>query len=209
MSIKISVVEDDSKFRPYLKALIDGAPGLQCVGLHSSGESALQGIPLEKPDVVLMDIELPGLSGLECTRKLKERMSRLSILALTLHDDPQTLFDLLEAGAVGYLVKSATASTRIVEAITEAHAGGSPMSASVARLVVQVFHLRGRVRKSLAQLTAREDEILQLLVKGLQNKEIAARLHVSERTVGTHVRNIYEKLHVHSRAAATAKYLRG
>jgi DNA-binding NarL/FixJ family response regulator len=204
--IKVVTVEDDENFRAHLVALISGTQGFRCVGSHRTVESALKGLPAEQPDVLLLDLELPGASGLELLADVAARWPKLAVLVLTVHDDSQRIFQALEAGAVGYLVKPVPPA-KLLEAIAEAHAGGSPMSSQIARLVVRRFREHGQLRRQLEGLTPREAEVLDHVARGFETKEIATALDISERTVGSHLRNIYDKLHVHSRAAAIARLL--
>lgn len=206
MTIKVSIVEDKKVYLQHLAALVGGAGGLECVGAHRTAEDAWKQIPQEKPDVVLLDLELPGMSGLELLPKLKARLPDVEILVLTVHKDPQRIFAALESGASGYLVKPALPQ-RILEAISEVRAGGAPMSSQIARLVVQAFQKRGRSRGELDKLSSREQEVLELVARGFQTREIGEELKISSRTVAAHIYKIYEKLHVRSRAAATARYL--
>jgi DNA-binding NarL/FixJ family response regulator len=202
--IKVSVVEDNDRFRESLALLIDGSPGLKCAGAHRSAEVALGRIPLEKPDVVLMDIELPGRTGIECVWELKQRLRSIPIMMLTAYDDPEKIFNSLRAGACGYLLKR-TPPGELLEAIQELHRGGSPMSTQIARRVVASLH-QSKPPVQEAALTEREAEILTYLAKGYSNKEIANLLRLSLETVRTHLRHVYEKLHVHSRTEALARY---
>jgi len=208
MAIRVSIVEDHAPYRERLEALINGAPGFVCVGAHATAESARSRIPPEKPDVVLADLELPGLWGQTVISDLKAVLPQVEIVILTVHDEPKLIFQGLEAGASGYLVKP-VAPEQILEAIAEVHRGGAPMSSGVARLVLRTFHERGQARRQLTHLTPREYEIVDLVAKGYHSKEIAVELNITVPTVRTHLHNIYEKLHVGSRAAATAKYLGG
>ena len=164
-------------------------------------------IPREKPDVVLMDINLPDLSGIECVRRLKAEYPDLQIMMLTMYEDSEQVFQALAAGASGYLVKR-TPPGQLIEALKEVHQGGSPMSMQIARMVVDSFHHMGPARDETANLTPREEEILSHLAKGLRYKEIADTLFISVETVRSHLRRIYEKLHVRSRTEAVVKYLR-
>jgi len=204
--IKVATVEDDDQFREHLAALIGGANGFRCVGSHRSAEAALKHLPATQPHVLLLDLELPAKQGDQLISEILGRWPELAIVILTIHDDSKRIFDALEAGAIGYLIKPVS-PTRLLEAVAEAHAGGSPMSSQIARLVVRRFQDQGRSRQQLGELTAREAEILQLITRGLDTKEIALQLAISERTIGSHLRNIYDKLHVHSRAAAIARFL--
>lgn len=204
--IKVVTVEDDQLFREHLTALIGGTKGFRCVGSHGTAEAALKHLPVELPDVLLLDLELPKTQGLELIADVLARWPKLAILVLTIQDDIARIFEALEAGAIGYLIKP-VAPVKLLEAIAEAHAGGSPMASQIARLVVKRFQQQGRIRQELDTLTTREAEILERISHGLQSKEIASELGISERTIGSHLRNIYEKLHVHSRAAAVARFL--
>ena len=204
--IKVVIVEDDDPFREHLAALIGGAQGFRCVGSHRSAEAALKHLPMEQPDVLLLDLELPGKQGDQLIAEIAARWPKIAVLILTIHDDSTRIFPALETGAVGYLVKPVS-PTRLLEAVAEAHAGGSPMSSQIARLVVKRFQQQGRARQELDTLTPRETEILDHIARGLDTKEIADQLGISDRTIGSHLRKIYEKLHVHSRAAAIARFL--
>lgn len=204
--IKVSVVEDNDRFRGSLAVLLNGYPGFQCMGAHGTAEEALACIPAEAPDVVLMDIELPKRSGIDCVRELKQRAPALPIMMLTAYDDPERIFESLRAGACGYLLKR-TPPAELLVAIEELHRGGSPMSTQIARRVVASLHEAAPRDRAAASLTEREAEILSRLAKGYSNKEIADLLSISLETVRTHLRHIYEKLHVHSRTEAVVKYL--
>lgn len=210
MSTKVSIVEDDAGVRESLSILINGAPGLECASCHSTAEDALEKIPTVKPDVVLMDINLPGASGIECVRKLKEKLPEAEVLMLTMYDDADQIFQSLTAGASGYLLKR-TPPGKLLDDIQAVKHGAAPMSPKVARKVVDFFR-----RKPVApsgkgsvcgNLSKREEEILDLLAKGYRYKEIADALGISFDTVRSHLRNIYEKLHVSSRTEAVVKYL--
>ena len=207
MPIKVSIVEDNDRVRESLTSLIDGARGFRCVGAHRSAEAALRLVPEEKPNVVLMDIHLPRLSGVDCVRKLKAIEPDLLVLMLTAYEDDDLIFQALKAGANGYLVKQ-TSPSEILAAIQEVHEGGAPMSSNIARKVIQSFHQTASSESTTETLSPREREILELLAKGYMNKEIADTLSIAFQTVHTHVRNIYGKLHVRSRTEAVAKYLR-
>lgn len=204
--IKVAIVEDDNRIRESLAVLIDGTENIRCASTHRTAEEAIAQIPITKPDVVLMDINLPGISGIDCARQLKTAMPSLQILMLTMYENSQQVFESLKAGASGYLVKR-TSPAEIVKAIEEVHAGASPMSGKIARAVVEYF--QGWEPKSSPQhhLSPRETEILDLLVKGYRYKEIADALSIGFETVRFHLKNIYEKLHVHSRTEAVVKYL--
>ena len=206
MSIRVCIVEDNEKFRDSLKLILEGADGFICAGAHGSTEEALTGIPREKPDVALIDIQLPGTNGVECVRQLHEQMPRLPMMMLTAYEDSNMIFNSLAAGACGYLLKR-TAPHQLLEAIQELHRGGSPMSTPIARKVVASFQKGKTVGVSRAELTPRENEILKHLAEGYRNKEIADILKVSMDTVRAHLRHIYDKLHVQSRTEAVIKYL--
>lgn len=206
--IRVSVVEDDEPTREHLRALIRGTPGLVCLSCHASAEAALERLPFRDAEVVLLDLELPDMSGVDFIRAAKARRATFEILALTIHDDPTTVFASLEAGASGYLTKGEPAA-RILEAIREVHQHLSPMSGPIARLVVETFQRRGRTRQALEDLSRRESEILGLLARGHRYREIAVCLGISERTVNTHLYRIYQKLHVRSAVQATAAYHEG
>jgi DNA-binding NarL/FixJ family response regulator len=207
MTIKVSIVEDDERIRESLAILINGTANLRCLSTHGSGEEALAQIGALQPDVVLMDINLPKMSGIECVRQLKTRLPKLQVLMLTMYEDDEQVFQSLVAGASGYLLKR-TPPAELIQAIEEIHAGASPMSGKIARTVVEYFQkLQGRGPEE-EQLSPREREILDLLAKGYRYKEIADTLAVGFETVRSHLKNIYEKLHVHSRTEAVVKYLR-
>jgi DNA-binding NarL/FixJ family response regulator len=204
--IRVATIEDDDAFRDHLAALINGANGYCCVGSFRNAETALKHLAAGPPDELLLDLELPGRNGLEVIAEMVARWPKLAIIILTIHDECAKIFTALEAGAIGYLGKPVS-PVRLLEAIAEAHAGGSPMSSSIARMVVRKFHEGGRTQQKLDQLTARETEILGHISQGLSTKEIATLLGLSDRTIGSHLRNIYDKLQVHSRTAAIAKFL--
>jgi DNA-binding NarL/FixJ family response regulator len=206
---RVAIVEDNSTLRKYLTELINNTPGHQCVCASGSAEEALMEIPRHRPSVVLMDIHLPGESGIGCTARLREKMPELQVIMLTVYKDIKMIFQALKAGACGYVLKRADES-EILKAIAEVRAGGAPMTSEVARMVVRAF--AGTPATAAAsetdQLSTREMEILALVAEGCPNKEIAARLFISAGTVRTHLMHVYEKLHVHCRTEAAAKYLR-
>jgi DNA-binding NarL/FixJ family response regulator len=206
MSIAISIVEDQDEMRAGLVEWLSNAPGLRCVGAHPNAQEALRNIPGEKPDVVLMDINLPGMNGIQCVAKLKERLPKTQVLMLTTYDESDLIFDSLRAGANGYLLKNMPRA-ELVQAVEQVHAGGAPMSLQIARRVINFFHQNKRPAAGLEQLTAREQDILRLLAKGYLYKEIADHLAISMSTVRTHVSAVYEKLHVHSRTEAAMKLM--
>ena len=198
------VVEDDTSVRCILKSWLEEAEGFTCVGIFPDVESALPQIPKAKPDVAIVDINLPGLSGIECVRRLKSRVPDTQFVMLTVYEDSNHIFDALSAGATGYLVKT-TSREALIAALQEVHAGGSPMSGNIARKVVQSLHNSKQSLQPSAALSKRENEILGLLAQGYLYKEIADMTGITLRTVNTHIRRIYEKLHVHSRAQAVAQ----
>jgi DNA-binding NarL/FixJ family response regulator len=206
MNIRVAIVEDNDSIRESLALILDGSPGLRCHGAWRTAEAALENLPRKPADVVLMDINLPGQSGIECVRQLKAMLPKLQIIMLTIEDDSQKVFESLKAGASGYLIKNLP-PMQILAAVEEVHRGGSPMSSQIARMLVQQFQQAGRGHDQIAHLTPREEEVLGLAVKGYRSKEIADALSLSTQTVQTHFRNLYEKLHVRSRAQAVARYL--
>ena len=208
MQVKVAIVDDDEGIRSSLSVLIKRASGFKLVGEYANGETALKEIPQNLPDVVLMDINLPGIKGHECVRQLKAALPAVQFLMLTVYEDSDSLFNSLKAGASGYLLKR-TASARLLEAIRDVHAGGSPMTPQLARRVVQFFARPAKGSSSLARLTPGEREFLDQLANGYAYKEIADRMKISIDTVRSYVRTVYEKLHVHSRTEAVVKYLRG
>jgi DNA-binding NarL/FixJ family response regulator len=207
--IKVALVEDSQDEREALTYLLKGTPGFACVGVFSTAEEALEEIPGLKPDVVLMDIHLPGMSGIECIARLKTLLPSLPIMMLTVFEDHDRIFESLKAGASGYLVKK-TPPAKLMEAIQQLHEGGAPMSAPIARQVADWFHKSvksGSPEPQREHLSTREEEVLALLAKGFLYKEIADQLGLSLGTARTYIGRIYEKLHVHSRAEAMLKVL--
>jgi len=206
---RVAIVEDNATLRKYLTELIGSTPGLKCVCACASAEEAAVEIPRHQPNVVLMDIHLPGESGIACTARLREKMPDLQVIMLTVYKDIKMIFQALKAGACGYVLKRADES-EILDAIAEVRAGGAPMTSEIARMVVRAFAGTPQIPASEGtdQLSNRELEILALVAEGCPNKEIAARLFISTATVRTHLMHIYEKLHVHCRTEAAAKYLR-
>jgi DNA-binding NarL/FixJ family response regulator len=205
MPITVSIVEDNRETREALTARVNQAPSLRCLNAYASGELALRGIPTENPDVVLLDINLPGMSGIECVAKLKTLLPQLPMLMITTYEEAELIFDSLRAGAKGYLLKN-TPPAELIQAIEQIHAGGAPMSMQIARKVVDYF---GKKQPSaeMERLSKREEEVLSLLAKGLLYKEIGDTLGIGLATVRTHIHRIYEKLHVQSRTEATVKFL--
>jgi len=206
MSIAVSIVEDDPGVRSSLVKLINGSPGYRCVSQHSSAENALAEIPKLKPDVTLMDINLPGINGVECVSRLKPLLPRTQVIMLTVYQNTDHIFKALAAGATGYMLKQ-TPPAELLAAIRDVHAGGSPMSGHIARKIVQSFQQSTSASKEMETLSQREAEVLDLLAKGFLYKEIAESMEVTYATVHTHIRHIYEKLHVRSRTEAVAKHL--
>lgn len=205
-SIRIAVVEDDKTVREGLQMLLNGSPGYACIASFASGEEALKEIPVLLPDVVLMDINLPGMNGIESIVKLREQNLNILFIMLTVFENTDTIFQSLSAGACGYLLKN-TPPAKLLEAIQDVYRGGSPMSGEIARKVVQSFQHPAEKQNISISLTKREEEILALLSQGYFYKEIANTLFISTETVRTHIRNIYEKLHVRTRTEAILKYL--
>lgn len=203
MSIRVAIVEDDCSVRENLAKLVDGTAGFSCVASCDSAEAAWQQLPPCNPEVVLMDIHLPGRSGITCVERLRKMLADTQIIMLTIEEDNERVFESLKAGATGYLVKHATPA-EILDAIVQVHRGGAPMSASIARKVVTAFRQPVSAGEE-PQLSEREAEVLRLLARGHRSKEIAGDLGIGVGTVNTHVRHIYEKLHVRSRAEAVAK----
>jgi DNA-binding NarL/FixJ family response regulator len=206
--IKVAIVDDDEGIRSSLAALIRRAPTLRLIGDYPDAETALKELPTHPPDVVLMDINMPGIKGVECVRQLKVALPSIQVLMLTVYEDSDSLFNSLKAGASGYLLKR-TASSRLLEAIQDVHEGGSPMSPQLARRVVQYFSKPAPDDSPVSRLAPGEKEFLDQLAKGYAYKEIADRMNISIDTVRSYVRTVYEKLHVHSRTEAVVKYLRG
>jgi DNA-binding NarL/FixJ family response regulator len=207
MTIKVAIVEDDAEIREGLAVLINGSSGYRCVATFPDAEHAIAGLPSHAPDVVLMDIHLPKMSGIDCTEKLKTEHPNLQIMMLTVYEDDDQVFRSLAAGATGYVLKK-TPPADLLEAIGSVFAGGSPMSDRIARKVVQEFHRVGRSSKEIENLTDRETEVLSYIAKGYPDKVIAEKLFISSETVRSHIRSVYQKLHVRSRTQAALKFLR-
>ena len=206
--LQVSIVEDDEEIRAHLALLISQAADLVLSSAHGSAEEAVRTIPEKVPDVVLMDINLPGMSGIECARTLKDQFPTLQILMLTVYEDGDRIFESLKAGASGYLLKR-TPGPRLLEAIRDVHEGGAPMTSQIARKVVQHFnHPPAGNAAACAVLSAREREVLEQLARGRLYKEIAESLKVSLDTVRKHLQSIYQKLHVHTRTEAVIKFLK-
>ena len=207
MQIKVSIVDDDKDMRASLATLIRSASSLKLAGSYASAEIALEEIPKRPPDVVLMDINMPGMAGIECVRRLKALVPAVQFLMLTVYEDGDSLFSSLKAGASGYLLKR-TSSAQLLDAVRDVHSGGSPMSPQLARRVVQYFS-NPQGASSVSHLSPGERQFLQLLAKGYVYKEIAEHMGISTDTVRYYVRTVYEKLHVHSRTEAVVKFLHG
>ena len=210
MPINVAIVEDDTEIREMLTRAVQRASSLSFVASFSNGEQALAELPAHAPDVVIMDLQLPGMSGIDCTRHLKQRLPNTQVLVFTVFMDSDQIFKALAAGAKGYLLKR-TSRQEIVDAIEQVWNGGAPMTAEIARRVVESFHNADAAKKTAtleAQLTVREEEVLRLLAAGKPTKIIATELNLSAETVRFHLKHIYEKLHVRSRTEAVIKYLR-
>ncbi len=205
--INVAIVDDDREVRDGIVLLINGTQNYRCVGAYGSAQEAVDRIPELDVQVVLMDINMPHMSGIECVVRLKNLQPSLQIMMLTSFEDDEKIFQSLVAGASGYLLKK-TPPAKLLEAIEEIYHGGSPMSNQIARKVVETFQSGGNSSKEMVGLTQREQEILSHLAKGYRYKEIAEALFISVETVRTHLRNIYEKLHVRSRTEAVLKYLK-
>ena len=205
--IKVSIVEDDAKLRETLMRYIAGQAGFRCLQAYANAEAALADIPQHLPDVVLMDINLPGMSGIECVPQLRRLAPTAKIIMLTVFEEGEQVFKALSAGAFGYLVKS-NRPAKIIEAIREVYDGGSPMSGHIARKVVQSFQMHATARSETDTLTPRELEVLQGLSRGHPYNEISSELGISLSTVRTYIQRIYEKLHVHSQTEAVMKFAR-
>ena len=201
----VALVEDDAGLRRSMERLLNFSPGFRCACSCGSGEEALKLIPRQLPDLVLMDIHLPNRSGIECAALLRQQLPKLQIIMLTVYDDPATIFKALRAGACGYLLKRARPE-EILEAINEAQRGGAPMSSEIARQVVAAFQEPAPPGVPDEGLSRREREILEQLLRGFANKDIASQLCISVFTVKNHLRHIYEKLHVRSRTDVMLKF---
>jgi DNA-binding NarL/FixJ family response regulator len=204
---RIGIVEDNAVMRKTFRQWIDAAPNHSCVCACATAEEAVAEIPRHKPDVVLMDIHLPGESGIACTARLKEQLPAVQVIIVTVYRNHELIFQALQAGACGYLLKRSSPE-KLLKAIAEVRAGGAPMTSEIARMVVEAFQKKPLSTAASDSLTARESEILALLSEGLSNKEIALRVEISYDTVRAHLRHIYEKLHVRGRTEAVKKYLR-
>ena len=202
--IKVAIVEDDKRFRQSLRQVIESKSGLACIGEYATGADAIEKIPRDLPEVVLMDLNLPDFSGAEITSRLKAQLPDISVVVLTVYNDAEHIFKALRAGARGYLLKQATAG-EILAAITEAHRGGAPMTSEIARKVIAAFHEPAPAPAPTETLAPREMEILQLVANGYANKEVADKLMITLSTVCWYLNEIYKKLHVQSRVQAVNK----
>jgi DNA-binding NarL/FixJ family response regulator len=203
---KVALVEDQQEIRERWTRLLESFGDFRCVCACSSGEEALRAVPAAQPDIVLMDIFLPGMSGIECTARLKGLLPQTQILILTASDDEEMVFPALEAGADGYLLKQSRPAD-LRQALLDALKGGVPMTSGIARRVAEYFRRRAQLRDEMVRLSPREKEVLAMLSKGYSNKEIATHLSLSVETIHGYLKHVYEKMHVRSRAEAVAKYL--
>jgi DNA-binding NarL/FixJ family response regulator len=203
----VSIVDDEKALRESIATFINGSPGFRCLSTYGSAEAALQSLPAECPDVVLMDINMAGMTGIECVQQLKSVAPKMQIVMLTVYEDAQKIFEALAAGATGYLLKRLTPA-QLLQAIRDVQAGGSPMSNSIARKVVASFQKTGPAGEKATPLSPREAKVLDCLAKGLTYKQTADQMGISIDTIRTYIRRVYEKLHVQSRTEAVVKYLR-
>ena len=204
MSISIAIVEDLDEVRDGLLQFISLSNEFRVLDTYKTAEEALYDVPSIKPDIIIMDINLPGLNGIECMRELKTRLPKTQFMMFTVYENDEKVFEALKAGATGYLLKN-TGLVQLIEALKELHNGGSPMSANIARKLVNLFQAEEKDKISIDVLSQREKEVLQLLAKGLLYKEIAEKLSISTATVRQHIHKIYEKLHVQNRTEALNK----
>lgn len=207
MPINVSIVEDSDKFRETLARVLNRAEGFRCISHYPNAEEALKSLPRDKPEVVLMDINLPGMNGVECVRQLKQSAPGIQAIMLTVYEDTENIFNALAAGASGYMLKRSSRG-ELLEAIREVHRGGSPMTTHIARKVVQSFQRAAPAASPTETLSPREQEVLDYLAQGFLYKEIAEKLSISYETVHTYIRRIYEKLQVRTRTEAVAKFLK-
>lgn len=205
MKIRVSIVEDNARLRGSVAKLISLSEGFECISQHPDAETALAELPALKPDVILMDINLPGENGVECVRQLKPQLPRTQIVMFTVYENTDMIFKALAAGATGYLLKQ-TPPAELLAALLDVSRGGSPMTGHIARKVVASFNKPAPAASGIENLTPREQEVLDHLVKGFLYKEIADAMGISFDTVHSHIRKIYEKLHVRSRTEAVTKF---
>jgi len=206
MSITVSIVEDNKGTREQLIKLFNNAPAMRCVNAYSNGEDAIIGIGKDAPDVALVDINFPRMSGIEVVSAIKQKCPSMQVLMLTTYEETEMIFDSLRSGANGYLLKNMSAA-ELVQAVQDVRAGGAPMSMQIARKVVAHFHHMRTASSEMRELSPRENEILKLLAEGFLYKEIAEKLNITMSTVRTHIHSVYEKLHVQTRTEAVVKYL--
>ncbi len=207
--IEVAIVEDNQALGESLLRVVESIPQAKCIGVWGTAEEGLKNIDAHRPSIVLMDINLPGMSGIEATALLKRHLPDIQVIIVTVHREHEKIFDALKAGACGYLIKRSRAAD-VRQAILDVHSGGAPMSAEIARRVVEAFHRPASKLESgepTVRLSQRETSVAELIAEGLANKEIADRLGISTETVRGHLKNIYEKLHVRSRTEAAVKYL--
>jgi len=205
--ISVSIVDDEKMLCKSIATFLDGSAGFRCLSIYGSAEAALKHLPLDRPDVVLMDINMAGMDGIECAKQLKILAPQIQIMMLTVYEDTERIFKALAAGATGYLLKRLEPD-ELLQAVRDVHAGGSPMSNSIARKVVASFQQVDATGKKPNLLSSREQAVLDCLAQGLAYKQIGDQLGISINTIRSHLRHIYEKLHVQSRTEAVAKYLR-
>lgn len=205
--ISVSIVDDEKRLCESIATFVNGSPGFRCVSIYGSADAALQHLPKDQPDVVLMDINMAGMDGIECVKHLKVLMPKVQVVMLTVYEDTEKIFKALAAGATGYLLKRFTPD-ELLQAIRDVLDGGSPMSNAIARKVVASFQSSQATSEPENQLSPREERVLDCLARGLAYKQIGDELGISINTIRTHLRHIYEKLHVQSRTEAVAKYLR-
>jgi DNA-binding NarL/FixJ family response regulator len=202
--ITVSIVEDLDEVRQALERLIRQSEKFYLAGSFNNAELAEKNVPLQPPDIVIMDINLPGISGIECVKRIKEKCNDTQFIMFTIYEEDEKVFEALKAGAHGYLLKK-TSKEKLLEALEELHNGGSPMSTNIARKVIEAFEKKDRPAEEVDSLTNKEKQILHLLAKGFLYKEIANQLHSTRNTIKQHIHHIYEKLHVQNRTEALNK----
>lgn len=203
--ISLAIVDDEAELRQSISTFLNNTPGFRCISSYGNAEEAVRKLPTDKPDVVLMDINMKGMNGIECVRRLKAVAPQIQIMMLTVYQDTKQIFEALAAGATGYLLKRLTPE-KLLEAIKEVHEGGGAMSGFIARKVIASFQTV-KAQDKFCHLTTREQMVLDCLARGITYKHIASELNVSLATIRTHIRHIYEKLQVHSRTEAVVMYL--